>query len=80
MSQRVVEQVLGRLVTDEAFREAFFEDPDAATLAYASELTAAEIEALRNVPSSALATLCERLDDRICRLHIPAATHEEPRR
>jgi hypothetical protein len=72
MSQRVVEQVLGRLVTDEAFREAFFRDPAAATLAYASELTPGEIDALRHVPRGALATLCERLDDRICRLRVPA--------
>ena len=76
MSQRVVEQVLGRLVTDEAFREAFFRDPDAATRAYARELTAAEIDALRQVPRGALATLCDRLDDRICRLRIPATAHE----
>jgi hypothetical protein len=76
MSQRVVEQVLGRLVTDETFREAFFRDPGAAILAYAAELTAAEMDALRHVPRSALARLCERLDDRICRLRIPAAGHE----
>jgi hypothetical protein len=73
MSQRVVEQVLGRLVTDEAFREAFFRDSDAATVAYAADLTPAEMDALRHVPRSALAILCERLDDRICRLCIPAA-------
>ena len=76
MSQRVVEQVLGRLVTDETFREAFFQDPDVATLAYAGELTAAEMDALRQVPRNALASLCERLDDRICRLSIPAAGGE----
>jgi hypothetical protein len=76
MSQRVVEQVLGRLVTDETFREAFFQDPDGATLAYAGELTPAEMDALRQVPRTALASLCERLDDRICRLSIPAAGRE----
>ena len=79
MSQRVVEQVLGRLVTDETFREAFFRDP-AAAAAYAPELTQAEMDALRQVPRSALAILCERLDDRICRLAVPASPGEDSSR
>ena len=80
MSQRVVEQVLGRLVTDESFREVFFRDAEIATAPYASELTAAEIDALRQVPRSALAILCDRLDDRICRLSVPTLGGEDTRR
>ena len=76
MSQRVVEQVLGRLVTDETFREAFFRDSAVAAAAYTPELTPAEMDALRQVPRSALAILCDRLDDRICRLAVPASSGE----
>jgi hypothetical protein len=76
MSQRGVERVLGRLVTDEAFREQFYQDAWIAFVPYASDLTSAELDALRRVPRTALATLCAALDDRICRLHVPAANRE----
>lgn len=76
MSQRAVDRVVGRLVTDEAFREAFVRDARLALLPYASELTPAELDALRHVPGVALAALSARLDDRICRLKVPAANPE----
>jgi len=79
MSQRAVEQVLGRLVTDEAFREAFFDDAPRALVPYAADLTPNELDALRQVPRHALAALCTRLDDRICRLSVPAAYPEGQR-
>lgn len=71
MSQRAVEQVLGRLVTDEAFREAFFADPEDTALRSGLSLTACEREALRRIAPGALARLCACLDDRICRLYVP---------
>ncbi len=70
MSQRAVERTLGKLLTDEAFREAFFEDPARAAVASGLELTAEELDALRRLPCAALVELCTRLDDRICRLHV----------
>jgi hypothetical protein len=70
MSQRDVERVLGRLLTDEGFQEDFFRDPARASLLLGLQLTADEVEALLRIPRSALATLGARLDDRICRLHI----------
>jgi hypothetical protein len=76
MSQRAVERVLGQLLTDEAFRERFFSDVWIAFVPYASDLTSDELDALRQVPRSALAALSARLDDRICRLKVPAATLE----
>jgi hypothetical protein len=76
MSQRAVERVVGRLVTDESFREAFYQDPPGALVPYVAELTRDEIDALRHVPRAALAALSARLDDRICRLSVPAVTPE----
>ncbi len=70
MSQRAVERTLGKLVTDESFREEFFRDPASATLHAGLELTGEELDALSRIPRSALAALSARLDDRICRLHI----------
>ena len=70
MSQRDVERTLGRLLTDQSFRDEFFLDPARACLALGLQLTPHELEALLRVPRPALASLGARLDDRISRLHI----------
>ena len=70
MSQRDVERTLGRLLTDEGFRDDFFLDPARACLLLGLQLAGDELEALLRVPRPALANLGARLDDRICRLHI----------
>ncbi len=70
MSQRDVERSLGRLLTDEGFRDNFFRDPVQACLALGIQLTPHEVEALLRVPRPALASLGARLDDRICRLRL----------
>ena len=80
MSQRAVEKTLGRLVTDEGFRDQFFRDPPGASLRIGVELSAEELEALVQVPRSALDSLCACLDDRICRLHIPSQSAPQERR
>ena len=68
MSQRGVERVIGRLVTDEEFRRRFAEDP-AAILRQAIEcgveLTSLEIEALASIDLARLIRLAETLDPRI---------------
>jgi len=71
MSQRAVERAVGKLVTDEAFREAFYADPARAVLESGLALTARELEALRRIAPGALARLCACIDDRICRLYVP---------
>lgn len=76
MSQRGVERTLGKLVTDEDFRAAFFENPRAGALLLGVELSREELEALRRIPRTALADFSRRLDDRICRLHIPGVSAE----
>jgi hypothetical protein len=70
MSQRDVERTLGRLLTDQGFRDEFFLEPARACLALGIQLTSQEVEALLRVPLPALVSLGARLDDRICRLHI----------
>lgn len=70
MSQRDVERALGRLLTDEGFRNDFFLDPARACLTLGIQLAPHELEALLRIAPSGLATLGARLDDRICRLHI----------
>jgi hypothetical protein len=74
MSQRDVERTLGRLLTDEGFRDDFFLDPARACLTLGIQLTPGELEGLLRVPRPALASLGARLDDRICRLHIQSCT------
>jgi hypothetical protein len=70
MSQRDVERALGRLLTDQGFRDEFFLEPARACLALGIQLTSQEVEALLRLPRSALESLEAGLDDRICRLHI----------
>jgi hypothetical protein len=70
MSQRAVEQAVGKLVTDEGFREAFFRDPAPASREAGLELSRAEIAALFGIPRQALSAFCACLDDRICRLFV----------
>ncbi len=70
MSQRDVERILGRLLTDESFQHDFFREPARACLPLGLQLAAYEVEALLCVPRPTVTQLAGRLDDRICRLHI----------
>jgi hypothetical protein len=70
MSQRSVERAMGKLVTDEGFRRAFFADPERTALRAGLDLSPEELDALRHVPLQALDELCARLDGRICRIHV----------
>lgn len=81
MSQRDVERGLGRLVTDEGFREDFFVNPEPAILRAGLDVSREELDALARTPRAALAALGARIDARICRLHIAdQPTPEEQRR
>jgi hypothetical protein len=70
MSQRAVEQVLGKMITDEGFRNDFYADPTLASLGIGVALSREEVSALARVSGVALAELARQLDDRICRLHV----------
>ena len=78
MSQWDVERTLGRLLTDQGFRDGFFLDPARACLPLGIQLTPHEVEALLQVPRPALASLGSRLDDRLCRLHIQGSESARP--
>jgi len=68
MSQRNVERVIGRLVTDEPFRARFAENPEAALeeiVQCGLELTSVELGALASVDVGTVTRLAEAIDPRI---------------
>jgi hypothetical protein len=73
MSQRDVERTLGRLLTDDGFRDDFFLNPERACLGLGVRLAPYELEAVLRVPRGHLASFAAELDDRIRRLHIEDA-------
>jgi hypothetical protein len=77
MSQRGVEQALGKLLTDEQFRERFAKDHAGAAHLAGLDLSADEVAAIARIPMSRLRAFCRCLDDRICRLHVPAPSGAE---
>jgi len=64
MSQRTVEVVLGRLVTDESFRSAFFEEPDDVCSNADLDLTHGELSALLRVDEGLVAAVGARIQAR----------------
>jgi putative modified peptide len=68
MSQRGVERVIGKLVTDEGFRRCFAEDPGAA-LRQATEdgveLNEGELRALAGISARVASRFAEALDPRL---------------
>jgi hypothetical protein len=68
MSQRSVERVIGRLVTDEEFRRRFAEDPAAALeemVAGGFDLTRVELGALAGIDRCLVERMADALDPRI---------------
>jgi hypothetical protein len=62
MSRQAMEQALGKLVMDVGFREAFFRDPTAASMAAGIHLTDQERSALGRIRPGALAAFQRYLD------------------
>ncbi len=68
MSQRSVEQVIGRLVTDEGFRDRFAADPGIAIQELVDgglELNGCELRALTALDPDRIARFAEAIDPRI---------------
>lgn len=68
MSQSNVERVIGQLVTDEAFRRRFTEDPRATLQGLAhcwGGLTECELQGLVSLDPQLLARLAEAIDPRL---------------
>ncbi|MFO0983267.1 MAG: Os1348 family NHLP clan protein [Planctomycetota bacterium] len=80
MSQRAVEQIIGKLVTDDRFRAAFFDAPERTCFCAGLELSPDELRAVWAIPFEAITAFADCLADRIRRLCVPIAPRppEEP--
>jgi hypothetical protein len=68
VAQRIVELLIGRLLTDEEFRTSFLDDPEGTLLDLCRrgfELTPIELAALINTDRSLWELAAERLDPRL---------------
>ena len=73
MSQKTVQFIIGRLLTDEEFRARFLDDPPqalAVVVAQGFELTSAEVEALLRTDRAMWGDAAARIDSHLqkCRL------------
>lgn len=73
MSQRCVESVLGRLITDSEFRVQFFDQPETVCSQHQLDLTATELSALLQIDAGELEATAAGLDPRIVRAVIQPA-------
>jgi len=80
MTQRGVEIVLGKLVSDEAARQRFERAPEATLeqlVREGIELNPVEFEALARLEVAHLHRLATTLDRRLCKVNLKAATEGE---
>ena len=79
MAQRNVEIVIGRLMTDEAFRLAYLDDPGMALTRFMEsgyELTALEVAALRATGAGVWARAAEHIDPRLQKVSFAASVDD----
>jgi hypothetical protein len=77
MSQRTVEAVIGRLVTDEAFRRRFMDSPATVIdelIGSGTAITAVERQALLRMDSTACEQFADRLDPRLQKICLRRST------
>src|SRR5260370_35885271 len=77
MSQHAVERTLGKLLTDESFRERFFTTPRETAWAAGLRLSDIELAALSELSRSARGSFSATPDPRICRLRLSTQTAAE---
>ncbi len=68
LSQRIIEMLIGRLITDEQFRTEFLQDPETTLLGlgdHGLELSKTEIAALVNTDSTLWARTADAIDPRL---------------
>ena len=78
MAQRSVEILIGRLITDEAFRRAFREDAEATLERFIDmghELTPVELAALRATRSDYWGLAAEQIDSRLQKASLRTRTN-----
>jgi len=76
VTQQAVERTLGKLLTDEAFRDRFFAKPEAASWEAGFSLSPIELEALSQLSPEALDRFSEGLDKRISRPSLDPSRRE----
>src|SRR5262245_47068146 len=67
MSQRGVEGLLGRMVTDRDFRQRFYQEPAAVCLVESIDVTERELEAILALDEARIVDFASQLDARIVR-------------
>ena len=68
MAQRIIEMLIGRLITDEQFRREFLADPETTLSALCErglELSRTEIAALLNTDATLWARIADGIDPRL---------------
>ena len=71
MSQHAVEAAIGKLVCDDAFRRAFYQDPKEAAVRAGFQLTAVELSSLSKIRIEVVEAFAGYVDDRIRRAEEP---------
>lgn len=83
MAQRCIEILIGRLITDEAFRSAFRRNATMTLTGFIEsgyELTLLEITALRATPAVLWERVAEHIDPRLQKMSFPRAAPDDPGR
>jgi len=81
MAQRSIEILIGRLVTDEAFRFAFCNDAGTTLAEFMEsgyELTAVELAALHTTPARMWKRIAGYIDPRLQKVSLRADSEEKP--
>jgi hypothetical protein len=81
VAQRSIELFIGRLVTDEEFRETFFRNPSAAVGAFTDagqELTSVEIAALLATRADIWERVADQIDSRLQKVSLHTFARRAP--
>lgn len=81
MTQRNIEILIGRLITDEAFRSAFRSDAQSTLTGFMEagyELTSVEVAALCATPTELWEQAAARIDERLQKVSYPGTTWIDP--
>lgn len=70
MSAEKIQRIIGMAATDEAFRESFFQDIDAACRSVGINLTPSELAALKSLREDAVREFANSLDERITKFFL----------
>lgn len=80
MAQRNIELFIGRLITDEGFREAFIDNPGAAIRMFVdsgSELTTVEVAALLATRGDVWERVADQVDPRLQKASLHASSRRD---